>query len=91
MRAMTAAPEPERHDDVQPARPPTDTRARRRQDERALFAAVIAVLLLVGGGLIFLIYGAGAFVTGLACLLLGAGLLALLWLIVSGIERWANR
>ena len=53
--------------------------------------AVIALLLLVGGGLIFLIYGAGAFVVGLACLLMGVGLLALLWLIVSGLERWANR
>lgn len=88
---MTAAPEPERPGDAQPARPPTDTRARRRQDERALFVAVIALLLLAGGGLIWLIYGAGAFVTGLACLLLGVGLLALLWGIVSGIERWANR
>ena len=91
MRAMTAAPEPESHGDLPPARPPTDSRARRRQDERALFAAVIALLLLVGGGLIWLIYGVGAFVTGLACLLMGVGLLALLWLIVSGIERWATR
>ena len=52
---------------------------------------MIAVLLVVGGGLIFLIYGAGAFVTGLACLLFGVGLLALLWLVMTGIERWANR
>lgn len=74
-----------------PARPPTDTRAQRRRDDRALFLAVILVLLLVGGGLIFLIYGPGALITGLACLLLGVGLLALLWLIMTGIERWANR
>jgi protein-S-isoprenylcysteine O-methyltransferase Ste14 len=74
-----------------PARQPTDTRAQRRRDDRALFLAVIAVLLVVGGGLIFLIYGAGAFVTGLACLLFGVGLLALLWLVMTGIERWASR
>jgi protein-S-isoprenylcysteine O-methyltransferase Ste14 len=74
-----------------PARQPTDYRAQRRRDDRALFLAVIAVLLVVGGGLIFLIYGTGAFITGLACLLFGVGLLALLWLVVTGIERWANR
>jgi hypothetical protein len=74
-----------------PARPPTDYRAQRRRDDRALFLAVIAVLLVVGGGLIWLIYGGGAFITGLACLLFGVGLLALLWLIMTGIERWANR
>lgn len=91
MRAMPDAPETEPSDDPKPALPPTDYRARRRQDDRALFLAVIAVLLGVGGGLIFLIYGAGALVTGLACLLVGVGLLALLWLIVTGIERWANR
>lgn len=56
-----------------------------------MLAAVIVFLLFVGGGLIFLIYGAGALVTGLACLLFGVGLLLLLWLIVTGIERWANR
>lgn len=72
-------------------RSPTDYRRMRRQDERALLAAVIVFLLFVGGGLIFLIYGAGALVTGLACLLFGVGLLLLLWLIVTGIERWANR
>lgn len=72
-------------------RPPTDYRAQRRRDDRALFLAVIGVLLVAGGGLIYLIYGAGAFVTGLACLLAGAGLLALLWLVISALERWANR
>jgi protein-S-isoprenylcysteine O-methyltransferase Ste14 len=80
--------------DIRPAPPtrsPTDTRAQRRRDDRALFLAVIGVLLVVGGGLIFLIYGTGAFVTGLACLLFGVGLLALLWLVMTGIERWANR
>jgi hypothetical protein len=91
MPAMPDAPNTETSSDPKPALPPTDYRARRRRDDRALFLAVIAVLLGVGGGLIFLIYGAGALVTGLACLLVGVGLLALLWLLMTGIERWANR
>ena len=75
----------------EPVRPPTDYRAMRRRNDRALFLAVIAVLLVVGGGLIYIIYGTGALITGLACLLFGVGILLLLWLIMSGIERWANR
>ena len=75
----------------QPDRPPTDYRAMRRRNDRALFLAVIAVLLVVGGGLIYIIYGTGALITGLACLLFGVGILLLLWLIMSAIERWANR
>ena len=75
----------------QPDRPPTDYRAMRRRDDRALFLAVIAVLLVVGGGLIYIFYGTGALITGLACLLFGVGILLLLWLIMSAIERWANR
>ena len=63
----------------------------RRRNDRALFLAVIAVLLVVGGGLIYIIYGTGALITGLACLLFGVGILLLLWLIMSFIERWANR
>ena len=63
----------------------------RRRNDRALFLAVIAVLLVGGGGLIYIIYGTGALITGLACLLFGVGILLLLWLIMSAIERWANR
>ena len=59
--------------------------------DRNLFLAVIAFLLIVGGGLIYLVYGTGALITGLACLLFGVGLLMLLWLILTGIERWANK
>jgi hypothetical protein len=73
------------------SRSPTDYRAMRRRNDRDLFLAVIGFLLIVGGGLIFLIYGTGALVTGLACLLFGVGLLALLWLVLTVIERWANQ
>ncbi len=56
-----------------------------------MLLAVVAFLLLVGGGLIYAIYGAGALITGLACLLFGVGLLLLLWLILTAIQRWANK
>lgn len=72
-------------------RAPTNYRAQRRRDDRALFIAVIGVLLVVGGGLIYLIYGLGAFITGMTCLLVGAGVLTLLWLLMGLLERWANR
>lgn len=88
---MALMPEHDELPNPPPARPATDYRARRRRDDRALFLAVIAVLLVVGGGLIYLIYGLGALITGLACLLAGVGLLVLLWLIMGAIERWANR
>jgi len=74
-----------------PPRPPTNYRSMRGRDERILLIAVIAFLLVVGGGLIFAIYGTGALVTGVACLLFGVGLMLLLWLILVAIERWANR
>jgi len=85
---MSQNPEPEQQSDQ---RPPTDYRARRRQDDRRMLLAVVAFLLLVGGGLIYAIYGAGALITGLACLLFGVGLLLLLWLILTAIQRWANK
>ena len=52
--------------------------------------AVIAVLVLLGGGLIALIWGPGAAITGVACLILGAGLIVGLWLLLTVIERWTE-
>lgn len=74
-----------------PTRPPTNYRRMRQRNDRSLFLAVIAFLLIVGGGLIYLIYGTGALFVGLACLLVGAGVLILLWLIMTAIDWWANR
>lgn len=89
---MTENSTPDRHASEQStARPPTNYREIRRQNDRNLFLAVILFLLIVGGGLIFIFYGAGGLLTGLACLLFGAGLLALLWFILTIIERWANQ
>ena len=71
-------------------RPPSDYRQLRRETERRQLYAVIAVLVLLGGGLIALIWGPGAAITGVACLILGAGLIVGLWLLLTVIERWTE-
>ncbi len=63
----------------------------RRKTDRNLALAVVIFLVGVGGALIALIYGGGAAVLGLVCLLSGAGVFGLVWLILTLIERWAER
>ena len=70
---------------------PTDLRAQRRREQRRLYWVVAAFLVLVGGAVIALVYGPSAAVLGLACLLVGAGVLGLLWLLLTLMERLANR
>jgi type IV secretory pathway TrbD component len=66
---------------------PTDLRARRQREQRRLFW-VVAAFLVVGGSItIALVYGLPAAALGLGCLLAGAGVLGLLWLILLLIER----
>jgi hypothetical protein len=72
-------------------RPPTDYRAYRRKNERNMAIAVVVALVGVGGALIALIYGGGAAALGLVCLLGGSGLFGLIWLVLTLMERWANR
>jgi hypothetical protein len=48
---------------------------------------VAAFLVVVGGIVIALVYGVPAAGLGLVCLLAGAGILGLLWLILLLIER----
>jgi protein-S-isoprenylcysteine O-methyltransferase Ste14 len=71
-------------------RAPTDLRKMQQEANRRLFALVIIVLVFVGAGLIALSYGAGPAVVALACLLFGAGLLGILWLVFSLIGKWAD-
>lgn len=66
---------------------PTDMRAYRRQTERRLAVAVILALVLIGSVVIGLVYGWPAVFTGLLCLLPGAGVFLLLWIVLSVIER----
>jgi hypothetical protein len=70
---------------------PTNPRAQRRREQRRLFWVIAAFLVIVGGAVIALVYGPGAAVLGLACLLVGAGVLGLLWLLLTLMERLANR
>jgi hypothetical protein len=69
---------------------PTDLRAQRRREQRRLFWIVAAFLIVVGSITIALVYGPPAAALGLVCLLGGACILGLLWLILLLIERLAE-
>ena len=69
----------------------TDTRELARRLERNLGCWVMVFLLFVGGAAIALVYGGQAALVGAVCLGAGAGLFGLLWLILTIMERWANR
>ena len=69
---------------------PTNWRAERRKEQRRLLWAVLIFLVVGGGMAIALAYGSRAVVLGAACLLAGAGILGLLWLILSIVERLAE-
>jgi hypothetical protein len=72
------------------SRPPTDYRRYRRQTDRKLLVAVILFLLFVGSGLIAIIYNPGAGILSFGCLLFGVGIIGLLWIVLSFIERWVS-
>ena len=72
------------------SRPPTDYRRYRRETERKLAIAVVLFLLLVGSGLITLIYQPVAGIIGFGCLLIGVGVIGLLWVLLTFIERWVS-
>ena len=69
---------------------PTDLRGRRRREQRRLFWIVVAFLVVVGGLAIALVYRSPAAILGMVCLLGGAGVLGLLWLVLLLIERLAE-
>ena len=71
--------------------PPTNTRRERRQADRKYLYLVIFTLVIVGGGLIALIYGPGALLTALPCLLAGAALILVPWLLLTAAEKWRDR
>jgi len=71
--------------------PPTDMRALRRREDRRLVVVVMAFLVVVGGVAIGIVYGWQTAVLGAVCLLGGATVIGLLWLILSLVERWAGR
>ena len=67
-----------------------DLRRQRRREQRRLLWAVMAFLVVGGTITIAFVYGLPAAALGLVCLLGGAGLLGLLWLIMLLIERLAK-
>ena len=52
---------------------------------------VLLTLVVVGGALIALILGPTALLTSLPCLLGGAGLILVPWLLLTAIEKWRDR
>jgi len=72
-------------------RPPTDYRGLRQRNELWLLLAAIVLLVVVGGVLIGLVFGFNQLLTALPCLLAGAGLLAGLYYLFVGLERWSQR
>jgi hypothetical protein len=70
---------------------PTDLRAQRRREQRRLFWIVAAFLVVVGSVAIGVAYGPRAVPLGLTCLAVGAGTLGLLWLILTLMEKLADK
>ena len=71
--------------------PPTNMRRYRRESDRKFLYLVIFTLVVVGGTLIALIYGPGALLTALPCLLAGAALILVPWLLLTAAEKWRDR
>ena len=63
----------------------------RRESDRKLLILVILTLVVVGGGLIGLILGLESLLTALPCLLGGALLILVPWLLLTAVERWRDR
>ena len=66
---------------------PTDQRRYRRQTENRLLAGVVMLLVVGGSSLIWIIFGKEAGLSSLLCLIPGAIVVVVLWLLLSGIER----
>ena len=61
-----------------------------QQTQGRLIVAGLALLVIVGGGLVWLLYGNVAAFSAVACLLVAAGLVGLLWLILALLEKWVK-
>jgi hypothetical protein len=70
-----------------------DMRKYSRQTTIGLIIGGLLLLFIVGGGLIYIIYGKGAALSGLACLLFGLipiGIISLLLWLLGWISKRAN-
>lgn len=75
-----------------PRRPsaPTDLRRYQRATDRNLLIGFFLLLFGVGGTLIYIFYGPGGLLTGLACMAGGAALAGVVVLVTQGFE-WLSR
>ena len=71
-------------------RPPTDLRKQRNDLNRSLLGLVVFVLVVIGGVLIAVLYGFQAGVLAVLCLLVGAAVIGLVWLIFTLIGKWVG-
>jgi hypothetical protein len=72
-------------------RPTLNLRLLQRREDRRLAMVIAIFVVTVGGAAIGLVYGWSTAAWGGICLLAGAGMFGLLWLILSLIERWVGR
>ena len=70
--------------------PPTNTRKIRQESERKYLYLVIFTLVVVGGFLIALVFGPESLLTALPCLLAGAALIVIPWLVLAGLQKWRD-
>lgn len=70
-----------------PVNPPTNYRKNRQRSERNLLFLVMFVLVGIGAGLILLIWGPGAALTGILCLGGGAVLIGGLYFLLTLLQK----
>jgi len=68
-----------------------DLRKYSQQTDRRLILGGILLLFVVGDGLILLVYGKEAAITGLTCMLFGLAPLALIWISLELIAYLARK
>jgi hypothetical protein len=67
-----------------------DPRRHWRQTQVRLLLGGLLVVIVVGGGFVWVLYGRSAALTTVACLLGAAGVMGLLWLLLSLLELWVK-
>ncbi len=63
----------------------------RSQTQSRLIFSGLLILAGMGGVLVWAFYGGAAALTAVVCLLAGAGILGLLWLILTLLELWVKK
>lgn len=72
-------------------RPPTNTRRNKQESDRKYLYLVIFTLVVVGGFLIGIIFGVESLLTALPCLIAGAAMIVMPWLVLAVLQKWRDR